>query len=92
MQPINPTLVDRAWREMRSYPAGRVEAEARAFSIGGCCCTRSSSPLHERVRFGPIWEYIWPSGLGPRVAEPALMVINPFPCSAPLEDVRLKEK
>jgi hypothetical protein len=48
--------------------------------------------LHERVRFGPIWEYIWPSGLGPRVTEPALMLINPFPWSAPLEDVRLKEK
>jgi peptide/nickel transport system substrate-binding protein len=46
--------------------------------------------LHERVRFGPIWEYIWPSGIGPRVAEPALMLINPYPWSAPLEEVRLK--
>src|SRR5262247_1982206 len=48
--------------------------------------------LHDRVRFGPIWEYIWPSGIGPRVAEPALMLINPYPWSAPLEEVRLKEK
>ncbi len=32
--------------------------------------------LHERVRFGPIWEYIWPSGVGPRVEEPALMLIK----------------
>ena len=48
--------------------------------------------LHERVRFGPIWQYIWPSGVGPRVAEPALMLIDPYPWSAPLEDVRLKEK
>jgi peptide/nickel transport system substrate-binding protein len=47
--------------------------------------------LHERVRFGPIWEYIWPSGLGPRVEEPALMLINPYPWSAPLEEVRLKK-
>ena len=46
--------------------------------------------LHERVRFGPIWEYIWPSGIGPRVEEPALMLINPYPWSAPLEEVRLK--
>jgi peptide/nickel transport system substrate-binding protein len=46
--------------------------------------------LYERVRFGPIWEYIWPSGLGPRVEEPALMLINPYPWSAPLEEVRLK--
>ena len=46
--------------------------------------------VHERVMFGPIWEYIWPSGVGPRVAEPALMLINPYPWSAPLEDVQLK--
>ena|SRR5215475_3096852 len=26
--------------------------------------------VHERVRFGPIWEYIWSSGVGPRVEEP----------------------
>jgi peptide/nickel transport system substrate-binding protein len=48
--------------------------------------------LHERVRFGPIFEYIWPSGIGPRVAEPALMMINPYPWSAPLEEVRLKPR
>jgi len=47
--------------------------------------------LHERVRFGPIYQYIWPSGIGPRVAEPALMMINPYPWSAPLEEVRLKK-
>ena len=29
--------------------------------------------LYERVRFGPIWEYIWPSGIGPWVAEAALL-------------------
>jgi peptide/nickel transport system substrate-binding protein len=46
--------------------------------------------IHERVRFGPIWEYIWPSAIGPRVAEPALLAIDPYPWSAPLEDVRLK--
>jgi peptide/nickel transport system substrate-binding protein len=47
--------------------------------------------VHERVRLAPIWEYTWPSGIGPRVAEPALMLINPYPWSAPLEDVRLKK-
>ena len=46
--------------------------------------------IHERVRYGPIFEYYWPSGIGPRVAEPALMLINPYPWSAPLEEVRLK--
>jgi peptide/nickel transport system substrate-binding protein len=48
--------------------------------------------LHERVRFAPIYEYIWPSGVGPQVAEPALMLIDPYPWSAPLEEVRLKTK
>ena len=47
--------------------------------------------LHERIRFGPIWEYIWPSAIGPRVEEPALMLINPYDWSAPLEEVRLKK-
>jgi peptide/nickel transport system substrate-binding protein len=46
--------------------------------------------IHDRVRIAPIYEYIWPSGVGPRVAEPALMLINPYPWSAPLEEVRLK--
>jgi ABC-type transport system substrate-binding protein len=47
--------------------------------------------LYERVRFGPIWEYIWPSGIGPRVSEPALLKIDPYPWSAPLEDVTLRK-
>jgi peptide/nickel transport system substrate-binding protein len=48
--------------------------------------------LYERVRFGPIFDYVWPSGVGPRVADPALMLIDPYPWSAPLEEVRLKSK
>jgi peptide/nickel transport system substrate-binding protein len=46
--------------------------------------------LHERVRFGPIFDYVWPSGVGPRVEDPALMLIDPYPWSAPLEEVRLR--
>jgi peptide/nickel transport system substrate-binding protein len=46
--------------------------------------------VHERTRFAPIYDYFWPSGLGPRVEEASLMKIDPFPWSAPLEDVRLK--
>ena len=46
--------------------------------------------IAERVRLAPIFEYVWPSGIGPRVAEPALMLIDPYPWSAPLEEVRLK--
>jgi len=46
--------------------------------------------LHERTRFAPIFDYFWPSGIGPRVEEASLMKIDPFPWAAPLEDVRLK--
>ena len=48
--------------------------------------------VHERVRYAPIYQYTWPSGIGPRVEEPALMLINPYPWSAPLEEVRLKKQ
>ena len=47
--------------------------------------------VYDRVRIAPIYEYIWPSGIGPRVADPALMLIDPYPWSAPLEEVRLKK-
>src|SRR5260370_5229203 len=48
--------------------------------------------LYDRARFGPLYEFIWPSGTGPRVAEPALMLIDPYPWSTPLEDARLKPR
>ena len=48
--------------------------------------------LYDRVRFGPLYEFIWVSGIGARVAEPGLMLIDPYPWAAPLEDVRLKGK
>jgi peptide/nickel transport system substrate-binding protein len=46
--------------------------------------------LHDRTRFAPIYDYIWASGVGPRVENPALMLIDPYPWAAPLEEVRLK--
>jgi peptide/nickel transport system substrate-binding protein len=46
---------------------------------------------YERVRFAGLWDYIWPSGVGPRVAEPAFMLIDPYPWSAPYEELRLKK-
>ena len=48
--------------------------------------------IYDRVRLAPIYQYNWPSGIGPRVEEPALMLINPYPWSAPLEEVRLKKR
>jgi peptide/nickel transport system substrate-binding protein len=46
--------------------------------------------LHDRMRFAPIYDYIWASGVGPRVENPALMLIDPYPWAAPLEELRLK--
>jgi peptide/nickel transport system substrate-binding protein len=47
--------------------------------------------VYERARYEPIFEYIWPSGVGSRVAEPGLLLIDRYPWSAPLEEVRLKQ-
>jgi peptide/nickel transport system substrate-binding protein len=47
--------------------------------------------VYDRVRVAPMYDYIWPSGIGPRVEEPSLMKIDPYPWAAPLEDVRLKK-
>jgi len=69
--------------KQQALETDRKKREALLFQI--------QQALYDRVRFGPIWEYIWPSGIGPRVAEPALMLINPYPWSAPLEEVRLKK-
>jgi peptide/nickel transport system substrate-binding protein len=47
--------------------------------------------LHDRMRFVPIYDYIWASGLGPHVEDAALMKIDPYPWAAPLEEARLKK-
>ena len=46
----------------------------------------------ERVRFAPLYDYVWPSAVSTRVEEPALMLIDPYPWSALLEDVRLRKR
>jgi peptide/nickel transport system substrate-binding protein len=48
--------------------------------------------LHERIRFAPIYDYFWASGIGPRVEEASLTKIEGYPWSAPLEDVKLKQQ
>jgi hypothetical protein len=42
------------------------------------------------VRFAMIYDYVWPSGVGPKVAEPALLLIDPYPWAAPYEELRLR--
>jgi len=48
--------------------------------------------MHERAMFAPIFLFVWPSGIGPRVEEAGLWLIKPYPWSAPLEEVRLKQQ
>ena len=47
--------------------------------------------VHERAMFAPIFLFVWPSGMGPRVEESGLWLIKPYPWAAPLEEVRLKQ-
>jgi peptide/nickel transport system substrate-binding protein len=74
--------IDALFRE-QSRESDRAKREALLHRI--------QQLVYERVRFAAIFDYIWPSAVGPRVADPALMKINPYPWSAPLEDVRLKK-
>jgi peptide/nickel transport system substrate-binding protein len=46
--------------------------------------------VQERVMFVPIYESAGITGIGPRVAEPALGLITPYQWSGPYEEVRLK--
>jgi peptide/nickel transport system substrate-binding protein len=48
--------------------------------------------VHDRRMFAPIFLFVWPSGLGPRVEEAGLWLIKPYPWAAPLEEVRLKKE
>ncbi len=47
--------------------------------------------LHDKVVFAPIWENGFIRAYGPRVEEAGLALIQSFPYSGPLEDVRLKK-
>jgi peptide/nickel transport system substrate-binding protein len=46
--------------------------------------------MHEKVMYAPIWELGFLNGVGPRVAESGLGLINMHAYSAPYEDVKLK--
>lgn len=47
---------------------------------------------HERVMFAPIWELAFLNGVGPRVEETGLGLIERHPCSSPYEDLKLKAR
>ena len=53
---------------------------------------RIQQMIHERVMYAPIWELAFLNGVGPRVRESGLGLINGHAYSAPYEDVALKGK
>jgi peptide/nickel transport system substrate-binding protein len=48
--------------------------------------------IHDKVMYAPIWELGFLNGVGPRVAESGLGLIDMHAYSAPYEDVKLKAK
>jgi peptide/nickel transport system substrate-binding protein len=48
--------------------------------------------IHERAMFAPIWDFAFLHGVGPRVEESGLGLLEPWGFSAPYEDVKLKGK
>jgi hypothetical protein len=34
---------------------------------------------------------VWPSGIGPKVEDPAFLKIDPYPWAAPYEELKLKK-
>jgi peptide/nickel transport system substrate-binding protein len=47
---------------------------------------------HDKVMFAPIFELALLVGVGPRLEEPALGLVDHFPTPAPWEEVRLKRR
>lgn len=48
----------------------RKQAHATDTTRRGQLLEQFQRLLHERIRFAPIFEYVWPSAVGPRVADP----------------------
>jgi peptide/nickel transport system substrate-binding protein len=47
--------------------------------------------VHERAMYAPLYELVWPNGVGARVAEAGLGLIPFYYYTGPYEDMRLKE-
>jgi peptide/nickel transport system substrate-binding protein len=47
---------------------------------------------HDRVMFAPIWELAFLNGVGPRVEEAGLGLIEHHPYSSPYEDLKLRAR
>ena len=48
--------------------------------------------IYERAMFAPVWDFAFLHGIGPRVEESGLGLLEPWGFSGPYEDVKLKGK
>lgn len=48
--------------------------------------------VHERAMYAPLYELVWPNGVGPRVAESGFGLILHYFDTGPYEDIRLKNQ
>ena len=74
--------IDALYKQQAARRTGRSARRCSTRSSASCtsaCASRRSTSTSGRA------------AIGPRVAEPALMMIDPYPWSAPLEEVRLKK-
>ena len=74
----------------------RIKASRLVLTVVLWSCVLTAAPASAQapegeMRWALLFLYVWPSGIGPRVQEAGLMLINPYPWSAPYEDVRLKK-
>jgi len=46
---------------------------------------------HERAMYAPLYELVWPNGVGPRMAEAGFGLVPHFYYTGPYEEMRLKE-
>jgi peptide/nickel transport system substrate-binding protein len=53
---------------------------------------RMQQIIHDRAMFVPIWDFAFLHGVGPRVEESGLGLLEPWGFSGPYEDVKLKGK
>ena len=71
--------------------SGQGERRRRARAAPNRSLSVAQQIAFDRVRLAGLWDYVWPSDVGPRVAEPALLLIDPYPWSAPHEELRLRK-
>jgi hypothetical protein len=48
--------------------------------------------VYERAMYAPLYELVWPNGVGPRVAQSGFGLIPFYYYTGPYEDIQLKNR